>query len=186
MDVAEHLLANNDVTSSSDYTEPNRPNKNGDKVRLLVADNPKQAYDHGYDWIAESFKRMRTTSVAVVLPFSRQLYPAQKALEQRGLTVKKAKGAGLGSFGGGVVVTTFHQLKGLEFDHVVIMGLHDAQYPGRILENMPEEDQEEEISLMRRVLYVVMTRAKQSVTLVGSAPLCRFFDGVSDELFDQI
>jgi superfamily I DNA/RNA helicase len=186
MDVAEHFLANNDVTSSSDFTEPIRPNKNGDKVRLLVADNPKQAYDHGYDWIAESFKRMRTTSVAVVLPFSRQLYPAQKALEQRGLTVKKAKGAGLGSFGGGVVVTTFHQLKGLEFDHVVIMGLHDAQYPGRILENMPEEDQEEEISLMRRVLYVVMTRAKQSVTLVGSAPLCRFFDGVSDELFDQI
>ena len=186
MDVAEYLLAGNDVTQNADFTVPVRPQKNGDKVRCLLADEARQAYDLGYDWVADNFKRLRTTTVAVVLPFSRQLYPAQKALEKRGLTVKKAKGAGLGSFDGGVVVTTYHQLKGLEFDHVVIMGLHDAQYPGRILESIPEEDQQEEANLQRRVLYVAMTRARQSVTLVGSRPFCRFFDEVSEELFEVI
>lgn len=186
MDVAEYLLVDNDVTRSPDFTSPNRPNKNGDRVKLLLAANPKQAYDRGYDWISDNFKRLRTTTVAVVLPFSRQLFPAQKALEKRGLSVKKAKGAVLGNFGGGVVVTTFHQLKGLEFDHVVIMGLHDAQYPGRVLEKLPEEDRDDESNLMRRVLYVAMTRARQSVTLVGSEPFCRFFDAVPAELMERL
>ncbi|MBZ9566125.1 3'-5' exonuclease [Modicisalibacter tunisiensis] len=186
MDVAEHLLANNDVIDSADYVAPVRPDKHGEKVRLMLAADAKQAYDKGYDFVADRFKRLRTTSVAVVLPFSRQLYPAQKALEKRGLTVKKVKGAGLGSFSGGVAVTTYHQLKGLEFDHVVIMGLHDAQYPGRILEGVAREDMDQEASLLRRVLYVAMTRAKQSVTLVGSLPFCRFFEDVPETLLDSV
>jgi len=174
------------VSQSVDFTVPVRPQKNGDKVRCLLTDDARQAYDHGYDCIAENFKGLRTTTVAMVLPFSRQLYPAQEALEQRGLSVKRTKGAGLGSFDGGVVVTTYHQLKGLEFDHVVIMGLHDAQYPGRLLESSPEEEQLEEANLQRRVLYVAMTRARQIVTLVGSRPFCRFFEEVPEELFESI
>ncbi|GAA5169771.1 UvrD-helicase domain-containing protein [Modicisalibacter zincidurans] len=186
MDVAEYLLAGNDVTENVDYTTPVRPNKEGERVRLLLASDARQAYDKGYDFVASEFKRLRTTSVAVVLPFSRQLYPAQKALEKRGVKVKKAKGAGLGGFTGGVAVTTYHQLKGLEFDHVVVMGLHDAQYPGRILDSIAREDMEQEASLLRRVLYVAVTRAKQSVTLVGSLPFCRFFEDVPEELFDSL
>ncbi|MCK2183821.1 3'-5' exonuclease [Halomonas getboli] len=181
MDVAELLLTDNDVAQSDDYLAPVRPQKNGEKVRLLISDSPRDAYEQGYDFVAEHYKRLRTTSVAVVMPFARQLYPAHKALEKRDMKVKKAKGASLGGFGGGVVVTTYHQLKGLEFDHVVIMGLHDTQYPGRLLENVAEEDMAQETSLLRRVLYVAMTRAKQSVTLVGSLPFCRFFDRVPDE-----
>ncbi|MBA2779624.1 3'-5' exonuclease [Billgrantia kenyensis] len=186
MDVAELLLAGNDVALSEDYLEPVRPDKNGDKVKLLISSSPREAYEKGYDFIAANYKRLRTTTVAVVVPFARQLFPAQKALEKRGMSVKKAKGASLGSFNGGVVVTTYHQLKGLEFDHVVIMGLHDTQYPGRLLENVAEEDMAQECSLLRRVLYVAMTRARQSVTLVGALPFCRFYDDVPDGLLDTV
>ncbi|PHR01768.1 MAG: hypothetical protein COB32_09925 [Halomonas sp.] len=186
MQVAEYLLINNDVTTSSDYLAPVEPVKQGDKVKCLVGDTPKQAYEEGYDWVAEQFKRVRTTSVAVVLPFTRQLYPAQKALEARGLKVKSAKGAGLGKLGGGIVVTTFHQLKGLEFDHVVVMGLHDSQYPGRFLDSLAEEDAAQEEHLLKRVLYMVLTRAKQSVTLVGANPFCRLLDDVPDELLEYL
>lgn len=186
MDVAQYLLKDNDVTNSSDYTIPITPNKNGPLVGRLIGSDPKHAYELGYDHIAEQFKRLRKSTVAVVLPFTKQLYPATKALTKRGVKAKNAKGAGLGSFSGGVVVTTYHQLKGLEFDHVVIMGLHDAQYPGRLLEALPEEEQQDEMNLMRRVLYVALTRARQSATLIGSAPFCRFFNTIPDELFDSI
>lgn len=186
MDVAELLLVDNDVVQSEDYVSPVRPDKNGDVVRLLISDNPRDAYDKGYDFVAENYKRLRTTSVAVVMPFARQLYPAQKALEKRGMNVKKAKGTTLGNFGGGVVVTTYHQLKGLEFDHVVIMGLHDEQYPGRLLEKIAEEDIFQECGLLRRVLYMTMTRARESVTLVGALPFCRFFDNVPDSLMKPV
>jgi superfamily I DNA/RNA helicase len=186
MDVAEYLLANNDVSNMADYTPPVRPTKNGNKVRIINAADPRSAYTAGYEWVARNFKRLRTTTVAVAMPFNKQLIPAQKALEKLGVTVKKAKGATLGSFDGGVVVTTYHQLKGLEFDHVVVMGLHDAQYPGRLLEKVPEEDQADEENLLRRVLYVAMTRAKESVTLVGSDPFCRFLKDVPDGLTEKV
>lgn len=186
MDVAEYLLANNSINKLADYTAPVRPDKNGDKVRVINVTDARSAYTAGYEYVAENYKRLRTTTVVVALPFNRQLIPAQKTLEKLGVTVKKAKGAALGSFDGGVVVTTYHQLKGLEFDHVVIMGLHDAQFPGRLLENIAEEDQAEEENLLRRVLYVAMTRAKNSVTLVGSDPFCRFFSDVPGELIDKL
>lgn len=185
MDVAEYLLANNDVSSMPDYTPPVRPTKNGNRVRIINAADPRLAYTMGYEWVASNFKRLRTTTVAIAMPFNKQLIPAQKALEKLGVTVKKAKGATLGSFDGGIVVTTYHQLKGLEFDHVVVMGLHDAQYPGRLLEKIPEEDRAGEENLLRRVLYVAMTRAKQSVTLVGSDPFCRFLKDVPDHLIEK-
>lgn len=186
MDVASYLLLGNETVQSAEYTELVGPKKNGPKVKKIIGDNPKASYENGYQWIAESYKRVRATSVAVVLPFSKQLYPAKTSLEKYGLTVKNAKGAALGNLSGGAVVTTYHQLKGLEFDHVVIMGLHDSQYPGRILDSIPEEDQAEEIQLMKRVLYVAMTRAKQSVTLIGANPFCRLFKDVPADLIDDI
>jgi superfamily I DNA/RNA helicase len=184
MKVAECLLAGDKLVGSDDAVPILMPSKHGDRVKMLVGSNPKNAYDTGYKFIADHYKRMRTTSVVVALPFSRQLYAAQKALESRGVKVSRAKGSKLGNFDGGVVATTYHQLKGLEFDHVVIMGLHDAQYPARLLELLPEEDREDEAHIMRRVLYMAMTRAKQSVTLVGSNPFCRFFDSVPKEMFE--
>lgn len=186
MEVAKHLLDGDKLTSSEDATPIVMPNKHGDHVKMIVGDNPKHAYDSGYDFVAENFKLMRKTSVAVALPFSRQLYPAQQALAKRKVKASRAKGNTLGNFDGGVVVTTYHQLKGLEFDHVIIMGLHDDQYPGRLLEKVSEEDRDEEAHLMSRVLYMAMTRAKQSVTLVGSTPFCRFFDSVPKEIFDLV
>ena len=68
----------------------------------------------------------------------------------------------------------------------MILGLHDSQYPARLLTQIPEEDQLNELEMMQRILYVVMTRAKASVTLVGSNPFCRFFNDISNELFESI
>ena len=184
MKVANYLLIDNDIINEPDFTPPVEPTKEGEKVRVILGSNPKDAYDNGYDWVAENFKRMRTTSVAVVLPFNRQLYPAVKALEKRGVNAKSVKGTSIGSFKGGIAVTTYHQLKGLEFDHVVIMGLHDAQFPGRLVDDVAKEDRKAELDILSRLLFMVMTRTKQSLTLVGSKPFCRFLDGVPTELLE--
>lgn len=189
MDVAELLLKNNDISLDPDFSPPAPSNKNGDKVLLLKAEDAKSAYAAGYDWVAERFKKTKTATVAILFPFSNQLYPAQKELEKRGLSVMAAKGAKLGGLEKGIVVTTYHQVKGLEFDYIVIMGLHDNQFPGRSLERLPDQDEAEinqRLDLSRRLLYVAMTRAKRSVTLVGSNPFCRFFNGVPIEYFEII
>ncbi len=186
MDVASYLLIGNHITSSDDFASPIAPTRNGEKVTMIISHSAKEAYEKGYDYIIESFKRLRTANVAIALPFSNQLYPAKAALTSRNLDVDIAKGSKLGKLPPGIFVTTYHQLKGLEFDHVVILGLHDTQYPGRLLSNIPDEDQSEEEQLMRRILYVAMTRAKKTVTLVGSKPFCRFFNEVPKDLFSLV
>ena len=186
MEVAKYLLVGNSISRDEDYVSPILPNKNGDLVTMILSHSAKNAYNMGYDWIAKSFRRLRTANIVVALPFSNQLYPAKEALNSRKAIAEVAKGAKLGKLPPGIFVTTYHQLKGLEFDHVVIMGLHDTQYPGRLLSNIPDEDRREEEQLMRRVLYVAMTRAKKTVALVGSKPFCRFFNGVPESLFEVI
>jgi DNA helicase-2/ATP-dependent DNA helicase PcrA len=78
-----------------------------------------------------------------------------------------------------VKVMTVHASKGLEFSHVFVVSMVDQRFPtrprseaiplpdGLVKERLPEGDAhlEEE----RRLLYVAMTRAKDSLTLTGAA-----------------
>ncbi|MBI3669871.1 MAG: UvrD-helicase domain-containing protein [Acidobacteria bacterium] len=91
-----------------------------------------------------------------------------------------------------ITLLTLHSAKGLEFDHVFLVGLEEGVFPhSRSLHR--EQDLEEE----RRLCYVGMTRAKDSLTLTravyrrfygderlqGSKP-SRFLSEIPGELVD--
>ncbi len=59
----------------------------------------------------------------------------------------------------GVTLMTMHNTKGLEFDRVFVVGMEDEIIPGRSVETTRETEEE------RRILYVAMTRARQSLYL---------------------
>jgi DNA helicase-2/ATP-dependent DNA helicase PcrA len=62
-------------------------------------------------------------------------------------------------------LATAHGTKGLEFDHVAVIGLEDGRFPSaRALADAPEPERalEEE----RRLAYVAWTRTRRSLTLV--------------------
>jgi superfamily I DNA/RNA helicase len=62
-------------------------------------------------------------------------------------------------------LATAHGTKGLEFDHIAVIGLEDGRFPSaRALGDAPEPERalEEE----RRLAYVAWTRARRSLTLV--------------------
>ncbi len=59
-----------------------------------------------------------------------------------------------------VVMMTMHSAKGLEFPHVFLIGFEDGLFPGMRAIGDPEEMEEE-----RRLCYVAITRAKQTLTI---------------------
>ena len=71
---------------------------------------------------------------------------------------------------GRVTLMTVHASKGLEFKHVYIMGLEEDLFPSMMSNDTPEGLEEE-----RRLMYVAMTRAKQTCTI--SYATSRFRNG---------
>jgi DNA helicase-2/ATP-dependent DNA helicase PcrA len=59
-----------------------------------------------------------------------------------------------------VVMMTMHSAKGLEFPHVFLVGLEEGLFPGNRSMGDPSELEEE-----RRLCYVAITRAKQSLDI---------------------
>ena len=62
-----------------------------------------------------------------------------------------------------VNLLTLHSTKGLEFSRVYVVGVEDAQLPGRPPSG--EESPKAEVEEARRLLYVGMTRAKDRLVL---------------------
>jgi superfamily I DNA/RNA helicase/RecB family exonuclease len=77
----------------------------------------------------------------------------------------------------GVRVMTMHAAKGLEFDHVYVLGLMAARMPGPrrrslepipdalIKEALPPDSKSAHVAEMRRLLHVAMTRARKRLVL---------------------
>ena len=59
-----------------------------------------------------------------------------------------------------VTLMTVHASKGLEFDHIFIVGMEENLFPNVIALTNPEQLEEE-----RRLFYVALTRAKKSATI---------------------
>jgi DNA helicase II / ATP-dependent DNA helicase PcrA len=66
-----------------------------------------------------------------------------------------------------LILSTIHSAKGQEWDSVFVLSVADGNLPSDLATGQPEQIEEE-----RRLLYVAMTRAKNSLTLIH--PL-RFF-----------
>jgi DNA helicase-2/ATP-dependent DNA helicase PcrA len=81
-----------------------------------------------------------------------------------------------------VQILTMRQARGLEFDHVFVLGLESTRMPGArrravepvpdelLREALPPESRAEHVAQMRRTLHLAMTRARESLVLAHAAP----------------
>ena len=90
-----------------------------------------------------------------------------------------------------VTLMTIHSAKGLEFDHIFLIGLEEGLFPHNNSMESPDEIEEE-----RRLCYVAVTRAKKSLTLVNAKKRMlygntnsnlpsRFVSEISDEYLEK-
>lgn len=91
-------------------------------------------------------------------------FPSVAAL-RTGLTGARERLASLRRADAALVLATVHGTKGLEFDHVAVVGLDDGRFPSR--RSLEEsEDPARALEEERRLGYVAWTRARRSLTLV--------------------
>ena len=83
----------------------------------------------------------------------------------------------MGVTGEPVTLMTIHMAKGLEFDHVFVAGVAEGTLPHERSYRTPSEMEEE-----RRLMYVAMTRAKDTLTLSFCRIPSRFVYEIPPEL----
>ena len=134
--------------------------------------------------IVEILDELETSSKAFKTSFDFFKHIDEVKEEVRKRTNKSKNPASLSDFETkGVVLTTMHSSKGLEFPNVYIAGLNEGLVP--YVRSSDEDIDEDHLEEERRLLYVAITRAKDS--LVISSPAKRFGKRIGKSLFmDEI
>ncbi|WP_419879604.1 3'-5' exonuclease [Brevibacillus centrosporus] len=83
-----------------------------------------------------------------------------------------------------VKTLTFHSSKGVEFDHIIVIGIQDGKLPNKITD--PGDDPDAYLATERRKLYVAMTRAKLTLTLSGVTPFAPFVRELDSKMYKTI
>jgi DNA helicase IV len=85
----------------------------------------------------------------------------------------------------GIFLSTLHSAKGLEFDHIFIIGYDDFFAPGP--HSLSHRETSAHISAHRKLLYTAMSRARKALTITSSTDqYSRFLDEIDPWLLDII
>lgn len=78
----------------------------------------------------------------------------------------------------GVRIATMHRVKGLEFDYVIVAGVHDGQVPlSMAIQSAGDKiSQAQILTSERSLLYVAVTRAKKAAFISGYGKKSSFID----------
>jgi superfamily I DNA/RNA helicase len=145
------------------------------RERIVLIQHPqkrealRRALDH-----AKALKELGR-DVVVAAPFARLAEEAVAILRQLGADAAFRQRAELAERPEELLaVTTFHQLKGLECTDLVLLGMEDALFPGWYLKDLEGAEAADKAAELRNLLYMVITRARESVALAVGGTACRF------------
>jgi superfamily I DNA/RNA helicase len=188
MHVAIFLSRNEDLVNEVDYHAPSLPTRDGPLVNRIRRRSYQDVTSVVARQLAELRRERPAESVAVLLSSNKSAQAVAYALREAGVDAEYARKDDVAlSDGSRVITTTMQSVKGLEWDHVFVLGLADSQVPGRDLKRAVDDDEQRDIlNMKQRLLFVAMTRARKSLTLGGAIPFCRFFDDVPDVMFHDL
>lgn len=111
------------------------------------------------DWVTEAaVKTFQTGTTVILSKFNSVLYAYEAAFLKLGIRVRFVEGEeSLTKSKDTVFLSTFHGSKGLEWDHVFLVRMNDEVFP--------QQKDEEGVLQERRLFYVAVTRARQTLTI---------------------
>jgi len=168
-DAAKSLLAHDQ--DNQDFTDGYTPTQLGEKPSVIQC---KTFIEQGEVLLSKLSLIDDLSSVIVLSKNKKDLASLECNLEKHGYKIHNiSNGANQVKNDVGTITTcTIHSVKGLQFEHVFICDLNEMKLPGKTM--LEGDGYTEHISVERKVLYVGMTRAKSSLTMLTSDVASRF------------
>lgn len=147
-------------------------------VSLLHGDTPEyRIFDNRNEEIAAILSFIKDcrnngldySDIVVASYLKDSLKPVQDALHRNNIPYRNLMNEGTGS-SNGVCLSTFHNMKGLEFKAVVLSDVNDSTYPyiPRYYDEMDIVEKKNHLMNQKALMYVAITRAMQKVLITGS------------------
>ena len=153
---------------------------NGPKPEYVVTGSKEEEYNLILDFIKECVEiGIKYKEIAIACYFKDALKSYQSLLHNNKIPYQNL--AGSGSIDkDGIVLSTLHNMKGLEFKAVIMADVNDSTFnyvpaeidrTDKVLMNSFEKSK-------RSLYYVAITRAMQKVLIVGTGKSCKIFEGL--------
>jgi superfamily I DNA/RNA helicase len=176
-------LRNREKTDDEDVSVV-LPDRQGERPKLFVLPNLRDEPDFVAD-MAVNMWRARPGDTIAIISRAYRIFKFGKALAQRGCAYQNLDGRSDGIGAPGIKLVSFHSAKGLEFDHVIVTGLEEGILPDKRANELEGEDRTDFLAGERRLLYVALTRAKLTATMVAGTPASSFLHEISADHYDR-
>ncbi len=153
-----------DSEGQADSTTHYRSARRGPKPQVIVTETEAEEVAT----VAEAIKvwkqeKEKNARIGILVRTNGHISRVVDALAEHGITATAANN---------VSVMTMHNAKGLEFSHVVLMGVNNSSLPlDYLLDELNEPEQQDFLQRERALLYVAASRARDQllITLSGKA-----------------
>lgn len=178
-----HSLQKHDpicMSKDEDYIEPVYPDVDGPMPKVVACTTALESR-HMLVKIVKALASDQGSTIGILARQRQHVYRYKRVLEEFGMACEVIQQNEGNAHSPGVKLTTFHSAKGLEFDVVVIPNVEEGVVP-------PERanEQDGELEIERRLLYVAMTRARHDLYLLYSGSASRFLEEMDSRLYRGI
>jgi len=170
------LEKDRDIIQDENFVQPSLVDKQGGYPVLRGFNNDKEEYAYVIDQIKGLQKEILPRDIAIIARTNNQLNGIQAALEAADVPCELLKTNEADFNGDCVKLITMHSVKGLEFKVVFIIGLTQNVMP--LLSYQDPQDQKDQELGEKKLFYVGMTRAAESLYLTYSRRPSKFLKDI--------
>ena len=161
----EEGLAYLDGEGETDSVAGYRSARTGPQPYLVRVDSEEQEFDVADHYISQWLDSERDVHIGVMCRTRGQISRVVSGLADKGIDAVATRNAERASHEQ-VSVMTMHGAKGMEFTHVLLMGVGKELMPLRFrLKDLSEEDAQEALQRERSLLYVAASRARDELVI---------------------
>jgi superfamily I DNA/RNA helicase len=178
VELALSLQKNDAIVNDDEFIMGRTPDKEGPKPVLIKSKSAKEQDYKILQDVMQIRKESPEATIGILAEYWRSLDRISRQLDNRKVEYQIIKKDNGNPKETGIKMTTFHSAKGLEFDFVIVIDLHDDN-----TDLKRDIDETVYWEYKRRLLYVAMTRAESVLRIYTMSDKSKLIDELDQKLY---